>query len=116
MKRRGLFATATLIALLPALLAAPVGSAQIKILLPLGRVAYQTNEWIDVSVVRTRADGLSKGQLVLTLTGANGSKLDFTFALKAAVGKPAVATEHLHVNGYHLRPGKYTVQVAADGA
>ena len=34
------------------LFAAPAPAAKLTILLPLGRNAYQTNEWIDVSIVR----------------------------------------------------------------
>ena len=98
-----------------ALLALPAvaHAAKAEILLPLGRNAYQTNEWIDVSVVRGDAQALKAGELVLTLDGADGSKLSYTFPVKAA-GKQA--TEHLHLNGWLLRPGKYTIEVAADGA
>jgi hypothetical protein len=116
MKRATLLTCLTLIGLLPVLPAAQGPSAQLKILLPLGRVAYQTNEQIDLSVVRSSPDGLKKGTLDLTLNAADGSKLNFTFPVKAAAGKPAVATENLHLNGYLLRPGKYTVRVTADGA
>src|ERR1700730_1343677 len=102
MKRTLLLAGVVLVGLLPVLPAAPAGPAQLKILLPLGRVAYQTNEWIDISVVRTGPDGLAGGPLVLRPPGDNGSRLDFPFAVKPAAGKPAVSTEHLHVNGYLL--------------
>ena len=33
-------------------------AATAQVLLPLGRTAYQTNEWIDVSVVRVIVPGL----------------------------------------------------------
>src|SRR5437870_3502939 len=52
---------------------APAPGAKLTILLPLGRSAYQTNEWIDVSVLREAKDALQKGNLVLTLNGADGS-------------------------------------------
>ncbi|MGH7225700.1 MAG: hypothetical protein ACRELF_20980, partial [Gemmataceae bacterium] len=45
----------------------------------------------------------------LRLIGADGSKLTFTLPATHRV-------EHLHVNGWLLRPGKYTVEVSCDGA
>jgi hypothetical protein len=48
-------------------------AAEVKLLLPLGRTAYQTNEWIDVSVVRSGDEALKKSDLKLTLTGTDGS-------------------------------------------
>jgi hypothetical protein len=97
-----------------ALLALPapaLAAARAEIILPLGRTVYQTNEWIDISVVRTGTEALSAGDLVLTLNGADGSKLSYTFPVKAG----ARSTEHLHVNGALLRPGKYAVEAAVDG-
>jgi hypothetical protein len=93
-------------------------AADVKILLPLGRTAYQTNEWIDVSVVRSGSSALPASDLRLTLTGDHGGKVAATFAASAAPvrGKEARAVEHLHVNGFLLRPGKYGVEVAVDGA
>lgn len=90
-------------------LASLAGAADAKpnLLLPLGRTAYQTNEWIDFSVSR---DAPVKGDLVLTLSGADGSKLSSTFAVGTE------RTAHLHVNGWLLRPGKYTVAAQCDGA
>src|SRR5947209_16221422 len=84
-----------------------VHAAQAEILLPLVRTVYQTNEWIDISVVRSDAKPLAAGNLVLTLNGGDGSVLTYTFPVKAA----ARSTEHLHVNSALLRPGKYTVSV-----
>src|SRR5262245_55508023 len=49
------------------LTAMPVAAADIKILLPLGRTAYQTNEWIDISVVRSDAQPLPAGTLTIAL-------------------------------------------------
>jgi hypothetical protein len=94
-----------------ALSAPALAAAKAEILLPLGRGVYQTNEWIDISVVRTGTEPPAAGSLVLTLNGADGSQLSYTFPVKAA----ARSTEHLHVNGALLRPGKYTVEAAVDG-
>src|SRR5262249_12871093 len=100
------------------LFAPPAPAAEVKLLLPLGRTAYQTNEWIDLSVVRRAEAALAKGDLKLTLTGTDGSAVRAAFAVPAAPvrGKEARATEHLHVNGSLLRPGRYAVEVACDGA
>jgi hypothetical protein len=97
--------------------AAPTPGRSAQILLPLGRSAYQTNERIDLAVVRSSSEALAAGDLALTLTGTDGSKLAFTFPVKAVPvqGKQARATEHFHVNGYLLRPGSYTLDVAVDG-
>jgi hypothetical protein len=95
-------------------LAAPLHAADLKILLPLQRKVYQTNERIDLSVVRYAKEALPAGDLVLTLAGEDGSRLSFTFPVSKAEGGRAV--EHLHLNGRLLRPGKYKVEVAGDGA
>ena len=111
--------------LVPALLLAvlltgmlPAGAAQLTVMLPLGRTSYQTNETIDVSVVRSDTQALAAGTLTLTLTGEDGSKLTSNFPVKAMTmaGADARTTEHLHLNGWLLRPGNYTVQVDSDGA
>lgn len=98
--------------------AMPARSSQLQLLLPLGRTLYQTNEIIDVSAVRSDTQALAAGQLVMTVTGADGSKLSFTFPAEAvaASGGAARATENLHLNGWLLRPGKYAVEVDCDGA
>lgn len=76
-----------------------------KLLLPLGRTAYQTNERIDLTVLRAAA---APGDMAVTLTDANGTRMTSTF--------PVVrAAEHLHINGALLRPGSYVVEVAVDG-
>ena len=100
------------------LAAGPAAGADLKILWPQGRDAFQTNEVIDVSVVRSAAERLNAGDLVLTLAGADASRLGFVFPVAAAepAGGTARRTEHLHLNGWLLRPGKYTLEVAADGA
>jgi len=107
-----------LLAGLALLVCAPLWAAKVELLLPLGRTAYQTDELIDLSVVRSDAQALPASPLTILLTGADGSKLTFTFdaAAVAAAGNGALTTEHYHLNGWLLRPGKYTVQVSVDGA
>ncbi len=99
-------------------LSAVAGEAKLQILLPLGRTAYQTNEAISFAVVRSSAEALAAGNLVLNVAGTDGSKMSFTFPVAAApvVGKDARATEHLHLNAWLLRPGNYTIEAACDGA
>jgi hypothetical protein len=81
-------------------------AAEVKLLLPLRRTAYQTNEVIDLSVVR--GAGRPAAELVLTLAGTDGSRFEAAF--------PATrAAEHLHLNAWLLRPGKYTAAVHVDG-
>ncbi|HUT01508.1 MAG TPA: hypothetical protein VM031_03575, partial [Phycisphaerae bacterium] len=96
--------------------ASAAGKVELKF--PLGRTAFQTNELIHLAVVRSGAEALSAGDLKLTVTGDDGSKLAFTLAVPAVpvVGKDARATEHVYLNGRLLRPGQYDVEVAADGA
>lgn len=98
-------------------LAQSMPAAELKVVLPLGRTAYQTNEWIDVSVVRRASEKLAESDLKLTLTSEDGSAITSTFAVPAVpvTGKEARATKHLHVNGWLLRPGKYVLEVASDG-
>ncbi len=99
-------------------LSAPAFAANTAILLPLRRVAYQTDEWIDVSVVRSDSAALAGGNIVLTVTGEDASKMVFTFPAKAVAieGADARATEHLHLDGRLIRPGRYTIEASADGA
>ncbi|MBM4042850.1 MAG: LysM peptidoglycan-binding domain-containing protein, partial [Planctomycetes bacterium] len=99
-------------------LQAVAGEAKLQLLLPLGRTAYQTNETIDLAVVRSSAEALAAGNLVLSVSSTNGSKMSFTFPVPAVpvAGKDARATEHLHLNAWLLRPGNYTVEAACDGA
>lgn len=93
-------------------------AAELKLLLPLGRTAYQTNETIRLAVVRSSAEALPAGDLVLSIASPNGSKLRFTFPVGAVpvAGKDARATEHLHLNAWLLRPGSYVAEAACDGA
>ena len=93
-------------------------AAQLQILLPEGRTAYQTNELIDISVLRSDNAALQAGTLQLAITGDDGSQLAFSFPVSAVplVGNDARATEHLHLNGWLLRPETYHLNVSADGA
>src|SRR5581483_8845310 len=95
------------------LLLASATQAELKVLLPQGRTVYQTNEWIDVSVVRT-GQALPAGNLMLTLAGDDGSKITVTFGVPALA--QGTGTEHYHINGRLLRPGSYLLTAAADGA
>ena len=103
----------TFAALLLVFLGAPVHAADLKILLPLQRKVYQTNERIDLSVVRSAKEALPAGDLQLNLEGQDGSRLSFRFPVKKADTGRAV--EHLHLNGWLLRPGKYKVGISCDG-
>ena len=107
-----------LLVMLVSLLGVTAGAAQLQLLFPLNRVAYQTNELIDISVVRSDAQALPAGTLALVLSSEDGSQASFSFAVKAVPVANGLArtTEHLHVNGAYLRPGRYTVQATADGA
>src|SRR5262245_25894802 len=90
--------------------------AEVLILLPQGRTAFQTNEWIDVSVVRSEAKDLGGGAVTLTLAGADGSQVETSFKVEPVVDKikPSV-THHYHLNGWLLRPGKYKLTAAWEG-
>ncbi len=90
---------------------AGVVAVPLKIVLPLGRAAYQTNETIDLAVVRA-GNSLAKGELTLVVRGGDGSVA--RFELEVGAGE-AGRTEHLHLDGRLLRPGRYTVEVGCDG-
>ena len=96
---------------------AAIAAPQLSLQFPLARVAYQTNELIDLTVIRTDAAPLTAGSLTLTLTGKSGSRISCSFPTKAAAvqGHTAVSVEHLRLNGALLRPDSYTVTAAADG-
>ena len=95
-----------------------VDAAEVKLLLPLGRTAYQTNETIDLAVGRSSAQAMAAGDLALLVTGSDGSKLRAVFPAPAVpvVGGSAARTEHLHLSGRLLRPGHYAVEAGCDGA
>jgi len=59
-------------------------AARLDIMLPLKRTVYQTNERIDLALVRSSTNApLPAADLSLTVTGDNGAKLTFTFPMKA---------------------------------
>jgi hypothetical protein len=88
-------------------------TAPLEILLPLARTAYQTNETIDLAVVRQSPQALAPGDLTLLVTGGDGSRLAFTFALPAvpAPGSKAGATGHFQHDRPRHPPGHYTHDV-----
>ena len=106
----------TLAVVFPAAQSAP--AAEARILLPLGRTAYQTDERIEISVLRTATPDLGASDLKFKLTGDDGSAAAFSFAVPGVTvkGKDARATEHFYVNGSLLRPGHYRVEVSVNGA
>jgi hypothetical protein len=96
------------------ILAVPLHAAELKIFLPLQRKAYQTNERIDVAVVRSAKEAILAGDLQLNVEGQDGSRLSFRFPVTNAPSGRSV--EHLHLSGWLLRPGTYKVGVSCDGA
>lgn len=93
-------------------------AAELKVLLPLGRTACQTNERIELAVVRRAAEALAAGDLALALAGEDGSRLTFTFPVGpvAVAGQEARQTEHVYLDGRLLRPGRYVATITCDGA
>lgn len=94
--------------------ASPAPAAgELTLQLPLGRTAYQTNERIDLAVVRSSAGELAAGELAMVVSGEeDGSRLSCWFP---AAGGGSRRVEHLHLSGWYLRPGRYTVEVTCDG-
>ncbi len=93
----------------------PLAAATLKLSLPLGRTAYQTNEQIDLCVVRSDAKALGAANLNLVLASSDGSRIALVFPVAPCAGgaKGAAASEHLHLSGWLLRPGHYKITVAA---
>jgi len=91
---------------------------ELQVTLPLGRTSYQTNEWIHLAVARSSGESLPASELKLDLASEDGSRMAFAFPAPAvpAQGGSAKRTEHVYLNGWLLRPGKYAVQVTCDGA
>ncbi|MCY3022450.1 MAG: hypothetical protein NTW87_26010 [Planctomycetota bacterium] len=91
---------------------------QLQVRLPLGRTAYQTNEFIHVAVVRSSNEALAAGDLGVTLAGDDGSKATFAFPLEAVAlaEKEARSVTHLRLNGWLLRPAHYTLEAVFQGA
>lgn len=77
------------------------GGAEVSLRLPLGRTAYQTNERIDLAVLRSDTAPLAANELAIGLAGADGSRLAFTFPVPAATVSAGAAqrSEHVHLNG-----------------
>ena len=86
--------------------------------LPLGRTAYQTNEFIDLLVIRSSNAALPADELLLELSAEDGSQLSFSWLLPAISVSSSIAraSEHLRLNGWLLRPGKYQLHVRVTGA
>lgn len=93
-------------------------AAELAIQFPLGRTVYQTNETIPLTVRRSDAAALGASTLTATLTGEDKSTARFTLPVPAVAAAEGGArrTEYLNFNGALLRPGKYTLQIASDGA
>ena len=72
----------SLVFLFPATMAS---AAELKLTFPQNRTTFQTNERIDVSVVRTGEGELPAGHLTLVLAGEK-STMTFVFDLKAGSG------------------------------
>ena len=100
-----------LVVLLLAVVPASVVSAELKLMFPQNRTTFQTNERIDVSIVRAGEGALPPGNVTLVLADAK-STMTFVFGLKAGDGS---ATDHLHVNGWLLKPGAYTLTATMGG-
>jgi hypothetical protein len=94
--------------LLSALLAPSVSAgAQLQLVFPLGRTAYQCNEFIPIAVLGLGA-GTPSSDLGLTLAGADGSRLSFTFPTREAGESGDL--RHIRVKAWLLRPGAYSVE------
>ena len=61
------------------LAARPLAAATLKLSLPLGRTAYQTNEPIDVCVVRSDTEAMGAADMKLTLAASDGSRIGWCF-------------------------------------
>jgi len=97
---------------------ATAGEVELRMLLPLDRTAYQTNESIPVAVLRSSAQALAASELAVALAGDDGSRMAFSWPLDAVpvAGNDARATEHLYLNARLLRPGRYSLEATANGA
>jgi len=100
-------------ALLAGALSSAAWAAETKLMFPLRRTAYQTDEAIDLAIVRSGDAELAAGELRLALRGDDGSVMEFSFQVDGG-GKRR--TEHLQLDGRLLRPGDYTAEVSVDGA
>ena len=100
-----------LVALVAALPTTMSWAAELKLMFPQNRKTFQNNELIQVSVLRTDDGALPAGNVTLVLTG-EGSTMTFVFGLKAGDGS---ATDNLHLNGWMLKPGTYTLTATMGG-
>jgi len=105
-------ATWLIVSLLSLLPAAMASAVELKLFFPQNRTTFQTNELIDVSIVRTGEGDLPAGNLTLVLAGEK-SKMTFVFGLKAGSQS---ATDNLHLNGWLIKPGAYTLTATMGGA
>ena len=96
-------------AMLPAVTALAV---ELTLTFPQDRTTFQTNEMIDVSIVRSGEGALPAGNLTLVLAGEK-STMTFVFGLKAGSES---ATDHLHLNGWMIKPGAYTLTATMGNA
>lgn len=104
-----------LAALATVLLALPAAAGEdgaVALQFPLGRIAYQTNETIEISVLRS-GSALGAGTLNLTATADDGGRFNVAFPLARAEGR---ATEHLRLNGRLMRPGRYALEASVGDA
>ncbi len=94
-----------------------IQAGDLNLLLPLNRVNYQTNELIDIAVVRSDKAILNAGKLNLVVKGEDGSLMNFVFPTKsvALIEGKAQSVEHLRLNGWMLRPGNYLISAETDG-
>ena len=114
MKKQILLATVTCLLALNC----RANAAEVGINFPLNRIALQTNESVPVAVVRSDNAALAADTLAATVVGEDGSRMQFTFpvAFVALQEGTARATEHLNLNARFLRPGRYTLPIAVNGA
>jgi hypothetical protein len=87
--------------------------AEVSLQLPLARTAYQCNESVPLTVLRSGAQEQGGGELMLKLRATHGSSLMSTFT---GTKPDSRSMEHLQVHGWLLRPGSYSVEVACNGA
>lgn len=93
-------------------------AANVRLAFPLLRHAYQTNESIDLAVMRSDTQALPADSLTISLNGEDASTLTFTFPVKAVSldGGNARATEHIQLNARLIAPGTYQITAAVNGA
>jgi len=111
------------ITILLMILSTSLFAVDVSIVMPLKatdaieRSNYQTNERIEVSVIRKDNDDIPAGIMNITLTSDNNSTLSFDFPVLSvkAIDGIAAKTEIVYLNGYLLAPGKYTLTTTVNG-